>query len=138
LTDLGQRINTLAYWIYKATYFVALTGTGISTASGLPGFRDPDGICTPQAKELITKPPDSSSATPNAGHMAIVELQKLGKLTFPISQNVDNLHIRSGIRSDLVAELEHGALGSDGNSGHQTIHVASIPAYNLLSIGVQN
>jgi len=41
------------------------------------------------------------------GHMAIVELQKLGKLAFLISQNVDNLHLRSGVRPDLLAEL-HG------------------------------
>ena len=39
--------------------------------------------------------------------MAIVELQKLGKLAFLISQNVDNLHLRSGIRPDLLVEL-HG------------------------------
>jgi len=41
------------------------------------------------------------------GHMAIVELQRLGKLGFLISQNVDNLHLASGIRPDLLAEL-HG------------------------------
>ena len=44
---------------------------------------------------------------PNAGHMAIVELQKLGKLSFLVAQNVDNLHLKSGIRHDLLAEL-HG------------------------------
>jgi NAD-dependent deacetylase len=44
---------------------------------------------------------------PNAGHQAIVELQRLGKLHFLISQNVDNLHLRSGIHPDLLAEL-HG------------------------------
>jgi len=44
---------------------------------------------------------------PNAGHLAIVELQKLGKLSFLVSQNVDNLHLWSGIRADLLAEL-HG------------------------------
>lgn len=44
---------------------------------------------------------------PNAGHLAIVELQKLHKLKFLISQNVDNLHLKSGIRPDLLAEL-HG------------------------------
>ena len=44
---------------------------------------------------------------PNSGHLAIVELQKLGKLAFLISQNIDNLHLVSGIRQDLLAEL-HG------------------------------
>jgi len=50
---------------------------------------------------------DFSATQPNAGHRAIVELQELGKLAFLISQNVDNLHLRSGIRPDLLAEL-HG------------------------------
>ena len=44
---------------------------------------------------------------PNRGHLAIVELQRLGKLRFLISQNVDNLHLKSGIRPELLAEL-HG------------------------------
>jgi len=44
---------------------------------------------------------------PNAGHRAIVELQLLGKLRFLISQNVDNLHLKSGIQPELLAEL-HG------------------------------
>jgi NAD-dependent deacetylase len=47
------------------------------------------------------------SVAPNKGHYAIVELQTIGKLKFLISQNVDNLHLKSGIRSDLLAEL-HG------------------------------
>lgn len=47
------------------------------------------------------------SIEPNSGHLAIVELQKLGKLKFLITQNVDNLHLKSGIRPDLLAEL-HG------------------------------
>ena len=44
---------------------------------------------------------------PNKGHLAIVELQKLGKLKFLISQNVDNLHLKSGIDPNILAEL-HG------------------------------
>jgi len=44
---------------------------------------------------------------PNAGHRAIAELQKMGKLQFLISQNVDNLHLKSGIRQEILAEL-HG------------------------------
>ena len=48
-----------------------------------------------------------TSVEPNTGHMAIVEMQELGKLDLLISQNVDNLHLKSGIRPDLLAEL-HG------------------------------
>jgi NAD-dependent SIR2 family protein deacetylase len=107
LSDLDKRINTLAQWIFEAKHLVVFTGAGISTESGLPDFRGPDGIWTRQAKGLPTKSRDFSSAEPNAGHLAITELQKLGKLSFLISQNVDNLHLRSGIQPDLLAEL-HG------------------------------
>ncbi len=107
LSDLDKRINRLAQWMYEAKQLVVFTGAGISTESGLPDFRGPDGIWTRQAKGLPTKWPDLSLAEPNAGHMAIVELQKLGKLNFLISQNVDNFHLRSGIQPDLLAEL-HG------------------------------
>ena len=93
--------------MFEAKHLVVFTGAGISTESGLPDFRGPDGIWTRQAKGLPTKPRDFSSVEPNAGHLAIVQLQKLGKLGFLISQNVDNLHLRSGIRLDLLAEL-HG------------------------------
>ncbi len=105
--DLNERIKTLAHWMFEARYLVVFTGAGISTESGLPDFRGPDGIWTRQARGLPTKARDFSSVEPNAGHMAIVELQKLGKLSFLISQNVDNLHLRSGIPLDLLAEL-HG------------------------------
>ena len=105
--EFYRRIDTLAQWIFESKHLVVFTGAGISTESGLPDFRGPDGIWTRRAKGLPTKPRDFSSVEPNAGHMAVVELQKLGKLSFLISQNVDNLHLRSGIRPDLLAEL-HG------------------------------
>lgn len=107
LSDLDRRIKTLAQWMFEAKRLVVFTGAGISTESGLPDFRGPDGIWTRQARGLPAKTRDFSSVEPNVGHMAIVELQKLGKLSFLISQNVDNLHLRSGIDPDLLAEL-HG------------------------------
>ena len=107
LGDLDTRINTLADWMFGAKNLVMFTGAGISTESGLPDFRGPDGIWTRQAQGLPLPRRDFSSVEPNAGHMAIVELQKLGKLSFLISQNIDNLHLRSGITPDLLAEL-HG------------------------------
>ncbi len=106
-SDLGKRIETLARWMCEAKHLVVFTGAGISTESGLPDFRGPDGIWTRQAKGLPTETRDFSTAEPNLGHTAILELQKLGRLAFLISQNVDNLHLKSGIRPDLIAEL-HG------------------------------
>lgn len=106
-TDVEKRIEALAKWMFEAKHLVVFTGAGISTESGLPDFRGPDGIWTRQEKGLPPKTRDFTSVEPNVGHMAIVELQKLGKLAFLISQNVDNLHLRSGIHPDLLAEL-HG------------------------------
>jgi NAD-dependent deacetylase len=107
--DLSQRIQKFAEWLYESRYPVVFTGAGISTESGLPDFRGPDGVWTRRDKGLppksTTRPWDS--VEPNTGHLAIVELQRLEKLKFLISQNVDNLHLKSGIRPDLLAEL-HG------------------------------
>jgi NAD-dependent SIR2 family protein deacetylase len=107
--DLDQRIQTLAQWMYESTYPVFFTGAGISTESGLPDFRGPDGVWTRRDKGLAPKSMDKpwDAVEPNSGHLAIVELQKLDKLKFLISQNVDNLHLKSGIRPTLLAEL-HG------------------------------
>jgi NAD-dependent SIR2 family protein deacetylase len=103
------KIRTLARWLYKSRYPVVFTGAGISTESGLPDFRGPDGVWTRRDKGL---PPRSMSkpwneVAPNSGHHAITELQNIGKLKFLISQNVDNLHLKSGIRPEFLAEL-HG------------------------------
>jgi NAD-dependent SIR2 family protein deacetylase len=106
-SDLEQRIETLAQWMFESKHLVVFTGAGISTESGLPDFRGPDGLWTRREKGLPTKSRPFDSAEPNTGHMAIVELQELGKLAFLISQNIDNLHLGSGIRPDLLAEL-HG------------------------------
>jgi NAD-dependent SIR2 family protein deacetylase len=106
-TDPERRIETLAELMFAASHLVVFTGAGISTESGLADFRGPDGLWTRQAKGLPAKSIDFASAEPNAGHLAIVELQRLGKMAFLISQNVDNLHLKSGIRPELIAEL-HG------------------------------
>ncbi len=107
--DLDRRIQILAQWLYESRYLVVFTGAGISTESGLPDFRGPDGLWTRRDKGLPQRPMKRpwDAVEPNMGHLAIVELQKLGKLKYLISQNVDNLHLKSGIRTDLLAEL-HG------------------------------
>ena len=108
-TRTQKKIQNLAKRIYESRYLVVFTGAGISTESGLPDFRGPDGVWTRRDKGL---PPKTMNQTwdavqPNKGHFAILEMQKLGKLKFLISQNVDNLHLKSGIRPELIAEL-HG------------------------------
>jgi NAD-dependent SIR2 family protein deacetylase len=108
-TDLAKKTQTLGQWMYDSKHLVVFTGAGVSTESGLPDFRGPDGLWTRQEKGLPPNPMTVpwESVAPNSGHLAIAELQKLGKLKFLISQNVDNLHLKSGIKPELLAEL-HG------------------------------
>jgi NAD-dependent SIR2 family protein deacetylase len=107
--DLDGRIQPLAEWLYESRHLVVFTGAGISTESGLPDFRGPEGVWTRRDKGLPPRPMTRSwdSVEPNRAHYAIVDLQNMGKLKFLISQNVDNLHLKSGISPDLLAEL-HG------------------------------
>ena len=107
--ELEERIQTLAQWIYEARNLVVFTGAGISTESGLPDFRGPYGMWTRRDKGLPPKPMMRpwESVESNISHIAVKKLQDMGKLAFLISQNVDNLHLKSGIRPDLLAGL-HG------------------------------
>jgi NAD-dependent SIR2 family protein deacetylase len=109
MSDLSDRIETLVRWMSEARHLVVFTGAGISTESGLPDFRGPDGLWTRRDKGLPPPQFDWSSAKPNQSHVAIAQLQDMGKLTFLISQNIDNLHLESGISPEALAEL-HGNL----------------------------
>ena len=73
----------------------------------MPGVRGSDGVWTRRDKGMGPVEFDWAEARPNVSHVAIFELQELGKLAFLISQNVDNLHLSSGIRDELIVEL-HG------------------------------
>ncbi len=107
--ELEARIQILARWMFESRRLVVFTGAGISTESGLPDFRGPDGVWTRRDKGLPPRPMavDWSEVEPSEGHRAIKALQEMGRLDFLISQNVDNLHLKSGIRPELLAEL-HG------------------------------
>ena len=115
--------------IDSARRVVVLTGAGISTESGIPDFRGPQGVWTrdPKAERLsdiryyvsdaevrrlswqsrLAHP--AWKAQPNVGHRALVELERRGKLHALITQNIDGLHQRAGQSSDIVIEV-HGNL----------------------------
>src|SRR4051812_37258145 len=115
--------------IDQAKRVVALTGAGISTDSGIPDFRGPQGVWTlnPKAERMsdiryyVSDPEvrrlswqsrlahPAWTAQPNSGHRAIVELERRGKLHALITQNIDGLHQRAGNSSALVLEV-HGNL----------------------------
>jgi NAD-dependent SIR2 family protein deacetylase len=127
--DLNTRIKTLAAWIHEARHPVFFTGAGISTESGLFDYRGPDGVWTRKEKGLPPRRMEKSwsEIEPNRGHYALVEIQELGRLGFLISQNVDNLHLRSGIRPDRIAEL-HGNMAKMrcrrcGRAVHKTLNL---------------
>jgi NAD-dependent deacetylase len=123
-TDAVIRVEVV---LAAARRITVLTGAGISTASGIPDFRGPNG--------LWTKNPDSQRAStlshylsddelrqrawqnrarwidsdpqPNDGHKALVRLQERGQLRGVVTQNVDGLHQRAGIAEEIVHEV-HG------------------------------
>ena len=116
-------------WIRDAARVVALTGAGISTDSGIPDFRGPQGVWTrnPAAEKLSNihhymADPDvrrrawqgrldhpAWRAVPNAGHRALVTLEQRGQLHALITQNIDGLHQRAGNSPDKVIEV-HGTV----------------------------
>ena len=116
-------------WIDDATRVVALTGAGISTESGIPDFRGPQGVWTrdPKAEKLSNIHSYMSDpevrrlawqsrldhpawhAEPNAAHRALVRLEHTGRLLGIATQNIDRLHQRAGSSADMVVEL-HGAM----------------------------
>ena len=119
--SIEQHVETIATWIVESEQVVAFTGAGISTDSGIPDFRGPEGVWTRRDKGLPAPKwrVGRGGVRPNASHLALAELQRLGKLQFLITQNTDNLHRASGIRPEQLAEL-HGngqlmrCLGCDG------------------------
>ncbi len=119
----------VADWLASAERVVALTGAGISTDSGIPDFRGPQGVWTrnPEAARLVTLESYVSdpevrrqawrgrqdhpawNATPNAAHHALVDLERAGRLYAIVTQNIDGLHQRAGSDPAKVIEI-HGTI----------------------------
>jgi NAD-dependent deacetylase len=126
---IEERIETARRWIDEARRVVALSGAGISTDSGIPDFRGPQGVWTrnPKAEKLsdiryyMSDPEvrrlswqsrlehSAWSAQPNAGHQALVALERRGKLHALVTQNIDELHQLAGNSAERVIEV-HGTM----------------------------
>jgi len=126
---MSAGVEAVRGWIGEARRVVALTGAGISTDSGIPDFRGPQGLWTrnPLAEKMsnihsyladaevrkaswqnrLSSP--AWTAKPNAGHIALVDLEKKGKLHALITQNIDELHQIAGNSRELVIEV-HGTM----------------------------
>ncbi|GAA4517561.1 NAD-dependent protein deacetylase [Actinoallomurus oryzae] len=116
-------------WLRNASAVTVLTGAGISTDSGIPDFRGPQGVWTkdPQAAAMSTidvyvadpavrrrawrsrRDHPAWGAEPNAGHRALVDLERAGRLRAIVTQNIDGLHQKAGSDPDLVIEV-HGTM----------------------------
>src|SRR5882724_9775875 len=122
-------IDSVRAWVEEAERVVVLSGAGISTDSGIPDFRGPQGLWTknplaekmsnihyyladPEVRKLSWQNRLSSpawTARPNAGHLSIVALERVGKLHALITQNIDELHQIAGNSPDKVLEV-HGTM----------------------------
>jgi len=122
-------VDLVRTWIAASDRIVVLTGAGISTGSGIPDFRGPQGVWTtnPAAEKQATLQhylADAEvrraawrnrmnspvwTARPNAGHLALVELERRGKLHALITQNIDELHQQAGHAPQRVIEV-HGTV----------------------------
>jgi NAD-dependent deacetylase len=126
---IGTVPDPLPGWLAGARRITVLTGAGISTDSGIPDFRGPQGVWTrdPEAEKLSTlqyyvADPEirrrawqerlrhpAWTARPNAAHAALVDLERQGRLRALLTQNIDGLHQAAGSAPGLVLEL-HGTV----------------------------
>jgi len=119
----------IAEWAGAARRIVVLTGAGMSTGSGIPDFRGPNGVWTknPDAEKTATiqyylSDPDVRvrawrnraespmwQAEPNSAHTALAELERITELYLLVTQNIDGLHQQAGSSPDRIVEI-HGTV----------------------------
>ena len=124
---MKKQIEQIARWITASKRVVIFSGAGLSTESGIPDFRSPGGVWDRYNPEdfyfqnfltsevsrekywqMATEMYEPmNKAEPNQAHLAIVEIERLGKLDCVITQNIDGLHFKAGNSAEKVIEL-HG------------------------------
>ncbi|MGH8825181.1 MAG: SIR2 family NAD-dependent protein deacylase [Jiangellaceae bacterium] len=122
-------VRQVSRWVAAAERITVLTGAGISTDSGIPDFRGPQGMWTtnPAAQRMFSldgyvadrdvrvqawrrrRDHPAWTARPNAGHRALVDLERMGRLRAVVTQNIDGLHQRAGSAPSIVMEI-HGTV----------------------------
>jgi NAD-dependent deacetylase len=127
--DREEQLDVVAGWLRDARAIVVLTGAGISTESGIPDFRGPQGVWTknPAAEKTATlqhyvSEPETRKlawqnrlrsevwkAQPNAGHRAVAELERRAHLHTLVTQNIDGLHQAAGSSPEKMVEI-HGTV----------------------------
>ena len=120
-----RQIPALIHLATAANNIVAFTGAGISTESGIPDYRGPSGVWARNAaptlsdfrenqetrrrywEERRVHYPTLRDTEPNSGHLALARMERAGRLTQVITQNIDGLHQKAGNAPESVIEL-HG------------------------------
>jgi len=125
-------VREAARLLARAQSVVFLTGAGISTESGIPDFRSPGGLWTRYDPRKLTfdlfcahestrrdywklateSYPVLRRAEPNAAHRAIVAVERAGKLSCLVTQNIDGLHCRAGSSRERVIEIHGSSLAA--------------------------
>ena len=136
--DAARGLDLLAEMLGEARHALVLTGAGVSTESGLPDYRSSGGLWANRRFEELAhidmwrREPEEfwrfyaerlagiSGARPNAGHLAIAELERAGFVQRVLTQNVDGLHRAAGSREPLelhgtLSEVECPACGFRGS-----------------------
>ena len=124
---MEDKLKIVAQWIESAQRLIVFSGAGLSTESGIPDFRSPGGVWDRYNPEdfYFQNFLDSEAsrekywqmatemyepikvARPNEAHLAVAELERLGKLDCVITQNIDGLHFKAGNSEEKVIQL-HG------------------------------
>ena len=124
---MEEQLKQIAQWINTSKRIIIFSGAGLSTESGIPDFRSPGGVWdkydpedfyfqnfiaseTSREKywQMATEMWEPiKQAQPNPAHLAIAEMEKLGKLDCVITQNIDGLHFKAGNSEEKVLQL-HG------------------------------
>lgn len=123
----NHQIETAGRWLAEAASVVVFTGAGVSTESGIPDFRGPQGIWKkidpsifefdryvrdPEVRKFAWKmrlDHPGFSAEPNSSHHAIAEIEKLTEFEALITQNIDGLHHEAGSDPSKILEI-HGTM----------------------------
>ena len=123
--SISRNVELISREIVESEYFIAFTGAGISTESGIPDYRSKGGIWDKFRPVYIDEFMSSRAARvkywkrkaelypalidaqPNAAHNGLAELHEMGLLKAVITQNIDGLHQKAGVPDEAVVEL-HG------------------------------
>ena len=151
--DFDTELNTAAEILRNANRIAVFTGAGVSAESGIPTFRDADGLWArfppeqfarwSRLEELFWHDPARVAefvvaliqpileAQPNPAHKAIAELEELGKDVRVITQNIDGLHQRAG--SSKVIEL-HGSIFQLRHDDRAGVRISELSTEDLASV----